>query len=359
MLAFWRQITGSNLSERRGSAGEFATLLPGTGDPYLRVQDVGGDRAGCHLDVHVEDIQEDRARAASCGAVVVEDLGTHVVLASPAGFEFCLVTHRGEQVRPLPVRWPDGHQSLVDQLCVDVLSDLFDDEVQFWAALTGWQQRSGARPEFVYLERPAGVPLRLMFQRLGTAELSRPVGAHLDLASDDQNADLTEHLRLGATLIRRVENWARYETPPGASTASPVATHQPVASDSGRNRSGRAAPRHRGRRRHATAAQSDNWGSARRRRTRPQRAAFSFRVGSARRDELAEMSVVVVHRWVIGVGEEERQEGALTVRVGQQQVAPGPKVRMRDVRGGLFRSQAPDRLHDSRLAQPVDRCGMT
>lgn len=119
-LAFWQQVTQSTLSGCRGSAGEFATLLPGNGDPYLRTQEVGDDRAGCHLDVHVDDVRMGLARAVSCGAGVVEDVGTYVVMGSPGGFEFCLVTHRGEQVRPLPVRWPDGHQSLVDQLCVDV-----------------------------------------------------------------------------------------------------------------------------------------------------------------------------------------------------------------------------------------------
>jgi len=135
------------LSGRRGSAGEFATLPPGNGDPYLRTQEVGGDRAGCHLDVHVDDVRLGVAHAVSCGAGVVRDVGTYVVMVSPGGFEFCLVTHRGEQARPLPVRWPDGHQSLVDQLCIDVPGDRFDAEVRFWTALTGWPPRSGALPE--------------------------------------------------------------------------------------------------------------------------------------------------------------------------------------------------------------------
>lgn len=205
--AFWQHVTQSTLSGSRGPVGEFATLLPRNGDPYLRTQEVDGDRAGCHLDVHVDDVRMGLAHAVSCGAAVVEDVGAHVVMNSPGGFEFCLAIHRGEQVRPPPVRWPDGHQSLVDQLCLDVPGDLFDDEVRFWTALTGWPRRSGALPEFEFLERPASIPLRLIFQRLGTAEPSRPTGAHLDLASDNQRADVDEHLRLGATLVRRAEHW--------------------------------------------------------------------------------------------------------------------------------------------------------
>lgn len=165
--AFWQQVTQSTLSVRRGAAGEFATLLPGNGDPHLRRQEVGGDRAGCHLDVHVDDVPLGVAHAVSCGAGVVRDVGTYVVMVSPGGFEFYLVSHRGGQARPLPVRCPGGHQSLVNQLCVDVPGGLFDDEVRFWTALTGWPRRSGERPEFQFLERPAGIPLRLEFQRAG------------------------------------------------------------------------------------------------------------------------------------------------------------------------------------------------
>ncbi len=214
-LAFWQQVTQSTLSRRRGSAGEFATLLPSNGDPYLRTQEVGDDRAGCHLDVHVDDVRMGLAHAMSCGARVVADAGTYVVMGSPGGLEFCLVPHRGERVRPLPVHWPDGHGSLVDQLCLDVPRDRVDDEVHFWAALTGWPRRSGALPEFVFLERPASMPLRLMFQRLDRAEPSTPIGAHLDLASDDQHADVAEHVRLGATHVRRAEHWVTLRDPAG------------------------------------------------------------------------------------------------------------------------------------------------
>ena len=63
-LAFWQQITSSTLSEgRHGPACEFATLLPGNGDPYLRVQAVVGNRAECHPKVETfnKTLREKRA----------------------------------------------------------------------------------------------------------------------------------------------------------------------------------------------------------------------------------------------------------------------------------------------------------
>jgi len=63
-VAFWREVTGYRLSPSRGAAGEFATLLPPSGDAYLRVQRLldGGGR--CHLDLHVDTASEPLAEAA-------------------------------------------------------------------------------------------------------------------------------------------------------------------------------------------------------------------------------------------------------------------------------------------------------
>ncbi|HEY7720612.1 MAG TPA: VOC family protein, partial [Pedococcus sp.] len=52
--AFWREVARSDLSARRGQHGEFATLLPREGDPWLKVQRVGG-LGGVHLDLDVEE----------------------------------------------------------------------------------------------------------------------------------------------------------------------------------------------------------------------------------------------------------------------------------------------------------------
>ncbi len=68
---------------------EFATLLPAQGDPWLKVQRVGGE--GVHLDL---DVDEPLPMAAERGWRArrrgVGDLGDVVVCRSPGGFVFCL-----------------------------------------------------------------------------------------------------------------------------------------------------------------------------------------------------------------------------------------------------------------------------
>lgn len=102
---FWSAVTGSTLSPPRGEAGEFASLIPRDGDPYVRVQRVTEGQGTSHLDVHVDDIKAFAPRAVAAGA---DEQGGYdvVVLRSPAGLPWCVVGHHGERVRPAPSRIP-------------------------------------------------------------------------------------------------------------------------------------------------------------------------------------------------------------------------------------------------------------
>ncbi|MBT0993577.1 hypothetical protein KIN34_04665 [Cellulomonas sp. DKR-3] len=222
-LTFWRQVTASGLSPWRGEHDDFATLLAPDGDDFLRVQRFeAGPRV--HLDLHVGDDAAVRAglvRALALGAGLEHDAGTHVVLSSPGGYVFCLVRDAGHARRPSPVRVdgpvrePDEPASaLVDQLCLDVPAGLFDAEVAFWSALTGWAARTGSRSEFVVLERPAGMPLRLMLQRLGE-DPRREVSAHLDLATTARPAVERAHVAAGARVVGAGPGWTVMEDPAG------------------------------------------------------------------------------------------------------------------------------------------------
>ncbi|MET8149681.1 VOC family protein [Actinoplanes sp. NPDC049668] len=202
---FWRAVTGSGLSARRGPGGEFATLLPGDGDAYLRVQVVGDGPADCHLDLHVEDVAAQARRVVGLGADVVLADGELVVLRSPAGLRFCLVPWRGEAVRPA------GGRALVDQLCLDVPRAVFDGEADFWAAATGWRRRPGSLPEFDFLVRPDGMPLRLLLQRVGGDR----AGMHPDLACDDRPAEVAWHVGLGAVVVSAGPRWTTLRDPAG------------------------------------------------------------------------------------------------------------------------------------------------
>jgi hypothetical protein len=220
--AFWQAVTGFTLSPLRGTSDEFATLLPRAGDAYLRVQRAGGGEPGVHLDLHMDNMEAAASQATASGAAVTDMRAGFPVMSSPARLPFCLVSglHRFE--RPPSRIWPAGHQSIVDQICLDVSPRAFAAEGDFWAAFTGWERRAGSRPEFDYLVRPVGMPLRILLQRLDD-EKPGPCRAHLDLACDDVAAERRRHEILGARAVAEPSG-RRCSTRPAWLTALPGAT---------------------------------------------------------------------------------------------------------------------------------------
>ena len=212
--SFWRALTAYTLSPARGAFEEFATLVPESGDAFLRVQRTAESTPRCHLDLHVERVDESAEQAVCLGASVGEERPGIVVMTSPGGLPFCVVRHRGEEHRPAPKVWSGGHRSLVDQLCLDIPPGAPADEGAFWAAFTGWERRPGSRPEFDYLVRPAGMPLRLLVQRLDDGGVDR-CASHLDFACDDVDAEVHRHEALGASVVRAMTNWTTLVDPTG------------------------------------------------------------------------------------------------------------------------------------------------
>lgn len=194
-VAFWQAVTGSTLSPTRGEYDEFATLVPPTGDAWLRVQRLRTGANRIHLDLH---------DTTSTG------LETRT---SPGGFTFCVVPVV-ESVKPAPVDW-GGHASLVDQVALDIPARLYEAECTFWAGLTGWAMgQSTVREEFRFLERPTGTPLRILLQRLD--DEASHVTAHLDLACTDVAAETSRHEGLGATVVRQMPWWTVMRDPVGS-----------------------------------------------------------------------------------------------------------------------------------------------
>ena len=214
-VAFWQAVTGSGLSAYRGTAGEFATLLPPDGDAYLRVQRLAAGEGGCHLDLHVdtatEPLAEAAERARALGARLLRTEDGLIVAESPAGFTFCLVSWDGEHVvpSPLPV---DGGATRVDTLCIDVPPTEFERECAFWAALAGWEARPAPVPGFALLRMPTELPIRIILQRLENAAPGQRARAHVNFGAPDP-ATITRHEALGARVITRQEHWSVLSDP--------------------------------------------------------------------------------------------------------------------------------------------------
>jgi hypothetical protein len=193
-VGFWRAATGYDLSAPRGESGEFATLVPPTGDDYLRVQRLGDGPTGLHLDVHVAEPWTAAEAAEAVGAALVsESPHGYFVLCSPAGFPFCLVTTPADAV-PLPVRWPAGHRSRVSRLCLDVPRKLYAAEVMFFQQVLAGQWLHADEPETALRLAGAGA----LDLRLQPAELARSVTAHLHLVTNDLDAEVARLAGLGA-----------------------------------------------------------------------------------------------------------------------------------------------------------------
>jgi hypothetical protein len=214
---FWQAATSTTLSAWRGDAGQFATLLPERGDAWLKVQRLDGLPPGgrVHVDLAVDGgedgLRRTVSRATDLGATVDAEHDDLVVLSSPGGFPLCLTTWEGlgrpdDQVR-------EGTR-LLDQVCVDIPRDREEAEVGFWAGLTGWEVRgAGDDNEFTALVRPADIPVKLLLQRLD--DETGPVTGHLDLASEDRDAEVAALVALGAREEGRHPDWTVMRDPVG------------------------------------------------------------------------------------------------------------------------------------------------
>jgi hypothetical protein len=215
--AFWEGVTGYRRSAPRGEDGQFATLVPPAGQDHLRLQRVDrlvGHRPRIHLDLHVEERPAAVAEAVGLGATIAaEPYDDVTILHSPHGMVFCLVTG-GAGDRTPPAEWPDGHTSLVDQVCLDIPPASYDEECAFWQRLTGWELSHREGSEFSSLVRPAGMPLRLLLQRLDDGD--GPVTAHLDLATTDRSRETPRHESLGATVLRSHDFFTVLRDPAGS-----------------------------------------------------------------------------------------------------------------------------------------------
>jgi hypothetical protein len=218
-VAFWREVTGSGLSAFRGRHGEFATLLPSSGEAYLRVQRVLDGDGGCHLDLHVDisaqSLDDLASRAAGLGATIRhrDPDGGLVIAGTPGGFTFCLVRWHGEVTVPGPLLTGSG-TSQVDTLCLDVPPPEFQRECAFWSALTGWALRPARVAGYTYLEQPPGLPVHILLQRLDAAEPGQQVRGHVDFGCTDGQA-IARHEALGARVTGTHQFWTVLADPAG------------------------------------------------------------------------------------------------------------------------------------------------
>jgi hypothetical protein len=211
--SFWSAATGWPVGTPWTNHPEFASMLPPEASPYVHVQRIGGSPR-IHIDLLTDDVEAEAARLVELGAHRRRRHEWWQVMASPCGLPFCLVG-RPERTRPGPTTWPDGHRSRVVQACVDVPAGMYETELAFWRAATGWRHEPGRRPEYDRLVPPSSSPIRLLVQRLGDDDGALTTRAHIDIGTDDLDAEVERLRTHGATVRHRIDHWVVLGDPGG------------------------------------------------------------------------------------------------------------------------------------------------
>ncbi len=104
-----------------------------------------------------------------------------------------------------------AHYSRITKIIIDVPGDLHDRELAFWQAATGQALEHYERfPEYHGAMLPGG-DMGLLVQRLQDGE-SR---VHLDIHTDDVEAEVARLEALGAQRVQQVNHWFVMRDPAG------------------------------------------------------------------------------------------------------------------------------------------------
>jgi len=209
---FWSSVLGWPVGDAWPGLPEFTSFVPDAGAPYAHVQRIDGP-ARVHLDL-VGEIERDTARLEGLGATRGHRGPAWQSMASPAGLPFCVCAETRPHERPTAVAWP-GHRSRLVQLTLDVPADRYDGELRFWRGATGWADEEVDAPEFHRLVHRSESPLQLLVQRLGRDDGGQHARAHLDLGTDDLDAEVERVRSLGAHVLWANDGFTALRDPLG------------------------------------------------------------------------------------------------------------------------------------------------
>ena len=104
------------------------------------------------------------------------------------------------------------HKSRLGVVVVDCREDDFDRDVAFWSAALGRPAKRSDDPSdqnYVDLESPQG-EVKVLLQRV-----DHPSRAHLDIETDDLEAEVARLEKLGARRVAQIKRWWVMEAPSG------------------------------------------------------------------------------------------------------------------------------------------------
>ena len=104
------------------------------------------------------------------------------------------------------------HRSRLGAIIIDCRSDDLDRDARFWGQALGVAAETGEAPKnprYRVLETPPE-EVAVILQRV-----EHPSRVHLDIETDDREAEAARLEKLGAKVVARVEGWIVMEAPSG------------------------------------------------------------------------------------------------------------------------------------------------
>jgi len=104
------------------------------------------------------------------------------------------------------------HRSRLGGLIIDCLTDDLDRDAAFWSRALGYEIRPSDDPDderYVILGTPDGEPY------IEVQSVDHPSRVHLDIKTDDLEAEVQRLERLGAARVKMVKHWWIMEAPSG------------------------------------------------------------------------------------------------------------------------------------------------
>ncbi|MEW6113163.1 MAG: VOC family protein [Thermodesulfobacteriota bacterium] len=104
------------------------------------------------------------------------------------------------------------HGSRLGGVIIDCRTDDLEREARFWSQALGYSVRGASDPgegDFISLKTPPGEPY------IEVQSVDHPSRVHLDIKTDDLEAEVERLERLGAKRVEKVEYWWVMEAPSG------------------------------------------------------------------------------------------------------------------------------------------------
>lgn len=100
------------------------------------------------------------------------------------------------------------HRSRLAGFIIDCQDADLDAAADFWAAALGDAKRRKPQGKYVKLDARSGLSVEVQ-------NVPHESRVHLDIATDDIDAEVARLERLGARIVKRLKNWTVLEAPTG------------------------------------------------------------------------------------------------------------------------------------------------